>query len=442
MLAEAAEIIPRVSGNVTVDITTVNATTNNKTYHGHLAPEGGLALINSKVMIQNATNWVLRYLTIRDGATAVLSTDDALFLNRPNKIALDHLSLGWGGDEALDIYTGNTGAGGTYSDLIFQRSIFGQQRTGHNTGCLIGYTGGTGNGEPLVTGQLNFWATWARTPNFAGDTGAYGRFSNDVAYGWVGRTSNIVRKPNVDIYNNYYKASTDTLTLDVSMMNQYQDEGLGNPSIYSAGNYVEGYLTDLEADNTGAGGIWSYFDNYNSTLLPSGWFRGSPLSIDANVGYNPLTALDTYSTIVTDKEVGNNRSTDSNGSPVVGLDSVDEAYFTAFNSGASTIVAEGSWSHPTIASNTAYPDTNLNGIDDDFETTHSITSSSQVITNWTFGDITVVNNAGYTAFEMWSAYAAGDFERLSTIGNTFYTLTETQKGRNKHNIRKFVKRNM
>jgi hypothetical protein len=60
-----------------------------------------------------------------------------------------------------------------------------------------------------------------------------------------------------------------------------------------------------------------------------------------------------------------------------------------------------------------YADANWNGIDDGFEQAHGITASGDVNTRWSFDDLEVINDAGYDAFEMYSAWVAGDFDRLA-----------------------------
>ncbi len=113
------------------------------------------------------------------------------------------------------------------------------------------------------------------------------------------------------------------------------------------------------------------------------------------------------------KEVGANRTTDVNGNPVIGLDSVDDHYLTAIANGTNPRTPEANWVHPPVADNPPYPDANKNGIADAFEALHGISAANEVIVDWDFGDYVVVNDAGYTAFEMYSAWVAGDFERLA-----------------------------
>lgn len=407
-LQQDRQIIPRVSGNINGgNIILSGAGYGDFTYHGHLAPEGGLAHTNAKIEIANADNWIVRYLTSREGIGATVTIDDQFSINRCDRVAIDHCSFGWFGDEAMNFFPG-TVDNFVYEDIIIQRTIFGNGRDDHNVGLLVGaYQADRGDVETSI--HLNFFpASQSRTPEMQGEELSYHKAANNVVYNWVGRNINAVRNPNADVIGYYFKAGPRTVTpIQNSRFAQYQDNSAeADPSFYIAGNYAESFFTDLEADNRP---LWTEFDHTNTTELPSSFFRGSPLASS----YTPITALETYATIITDQEVGNNRSTNSSGVTVFGHDSVDEAYFTAFNAGTDSWLPEASFTHPTRASNTAYPDTNWNGIDDDFETAHGITASTDVILLWELDGYIIRNTAGYNAFEIWSAYKAGMIDMLA-----------------------------
>ena len=412
-LEEPRHIIPRVSGNVEGSISVQRSRVNDMTFHGHLAPEGGLAVINGNVAFSSVDNVVLRYLTIRFGNQAEIAGDDGLVLNRINRWAIDHCSIGWSADEDSSVFVGRDEEL-VYGPIIYQRTLFGQGRDAHDRGMLLGTTDSGPSSEITANIHLNFWVVAARTPNAAGEERTFVRSANSVIYDWNGRTTNLLRRPRFDEIGNYYRPGPTTVSPFFGYyLNKYQNQGEGPPSIYTAGNFVEGFLTDLEANNQV---IWSRFDPNNGNgidndPLPTSWFRAEPLPADPNVGYAPISALEAKASIIDAREVGHNRSTNASGETVFGHDSVDDAYFVAFEATADSQVPERDWIHPARPTNAPYPDANWNGIDDAFEREHGIESADQVITEWTIDGVELVNRAGYDAFEVWSALRAGDMRR-------------------------------
>jgi hypothetical protein len=72
------------------------------------------------------------------------------------------------------------------------------------------------------------------------------------------------------------------------------------------------------------------------------------------------------------------------------------------------------WTQPVLPENTrgaAFYDS-LPDIPEFFVTQHGVTSNEQVIGDYVFGAYRVENAAGYSALEIYLAFAAGDFERL------------------------------
>ncbi|AWV88683.1 hypothetical protein [Bradymonas sediminis] len=410
-LEEPRHIIPRVSGAVDLGsgILLDGYQYSHFTYHGHLAPEGGFSLTNNNLVIRRNRNIVVRFLRARYGRAAGLAEDDALLFYRAHTFAVDHSSLAWAGDETFSIgTTRNT----PYPAIIGQNNIVGQTREGHNTGSLIGYTSSAGGAQGVVSWHNNVYVGVShRTPNFAGDSEMFGRIFNNITYDWQSRLTNLVGAPTVDVAYNYYKKGPTRSDMPSNRYNKYQDLRESRPyppSIYTAGNIMPGVLEDPGADNQQ---LWTLFQSVDP--VPVELFRTTPLPVDSEVGYQPSTAEQAYARNVLAKEAGANRTTDSAGNPVIGLDSVDDHYLEAIANGTDPRTPEANWVHPPVPSNTPFPDANKNGIADAFEAAHGITSADEVIVDWDFGEYLVANEAGYTAFEMYSAWVAGDFERLA-----------------------------
>lgn len=427
LLGQDREIIPRIAGRVELgsDLTVSSGSSRwDMTYHGHLAPTGGLYITNYQVYINRMEQWVFRYLRLRVGADEVNTSTyvgDVLSWIGTRNTIVDHCSLGWGFDEGLS----SNNNGDNYINNIWSYNLLHQNIQGHNTGSLIGYTnGGALAGKNTVHDVHNnvYVGVTHRVPNFAGDNGSEGRIYNNITYGWNGRLTTLIGAPSVDVSYNYYKRSPD-FSHNARYVNKWESvpdytaspvepAPAGDlpypPSIWSEGNIYPGYITSATADNKT---LWrDYFADTNQ--LPSGWFRSSAMSISSTVGYQPTSAQDAYDRLVIGGEVGANRTTSSAGVAVVARDIIDTWYINSIKNNTTAYRTLANWTHPSITAGTAYTDSDWNGIADSFETAHGISLSTDVITSWDFGTYTVTNNAGYTAFEIWSAYIAGDFERI------------------------------
>lgn len=399
-------IIPRISAKTTLTnwLLISGTSKGNKTYHGHLAPVGGFSITGDWILYQDSENVILRYLRSRFGNTSIAGTDDAFTWRRGSMMAVDHCSFGWAADESMSM---GAEAAADYHSIIFQNNIVGQCKDGHNTGSILGYTdsGTGGNADADYHNNLVIGVTH-RTPNASGDDGSEIRIYNNVVYDWEFRLTNVVNAPNVDVAYNYYKEGPNSGTIGLNERNVRQSTGFPrSPSIFTEGNYYPGVLTDPDADNQT---IWSVFGS--STPLAGSLFRDTRLTIATEVGYTPTTATAAYTKMITNEDVGMNRTVDSSGNTVIGHDSVDAGYISAVQAGTNPRTAEGSWSHPSVTSNTFYTDTNWNAIYDGFETAHSISSASDVPTNIILDGNFFPNVEGYDWFEIWSMYKAGDFD--------------------------------
>lgn len=399
----------------------------NISYHGHLAPSGGLAITNSYMTISRAANIIMRYASfavhnnVTTGTNGQPSGPDNLFFNRCHKVALDHSSFRFNGDEACSFGVGSEGA--TFDSIITQRNIFGEGHPTHNRGMILGSTSNGTTSNIKATLHNNLWITFARTPNISGSVSSpntYVRTSNGVVYNWVGRTMNLLGSPNVDEINKYYVAGPNTIPLDVSMFNQFQSIYGGPPSIYTAGNIVDGYFTNPYADNRFA--LWSEFDNNNSNTLPPSYFRVSPLPVDSDVGYNPKSAIEGYNSVILDQEVGSNRSTDQNGNTVFYHDSIDQNYINSVKNKTNPNTPLANWAHPSRPTNTVHQaDTTWNGIYDGFQSENNINLASDVKSSYTWKGDTYLNPANYNSFEVWSAIAGGAKELITGTAVGLYS---------------------
>lgn len=414
-LEEPAHIIPRVSGNIDgADLRVRNrsgGTTfakGHKTIHGHLAPEGGLAVINTGLYFEWTDDLIIRHLTVRYGRGAELGREDTVFFTRSPNIIVDHCSIGWGGDEALSVEPG--GEAHHIGNVILQRNLFGQQRDGHNVGVLFGTPNSPASLSVNV--HLNFFAASNhRFPGIGGNESSFARFANNVVFDWFGRAVILAEALRLDVIGYYFRRlPNDEIPLGYPMLNQYIERGDAPPSIHAAGSIVEALVSDPNADNRP---MFTYFPHTDTTPLPDSYFRSEPLPHDPDTGYVPVSATDALRSVIGQREVGHNRATAADGRSIVAHDAVDAAYLDAFEGRHRSRVPEAEWEHPERAPGVFFTDDNWNGIYDPFEAQNGIRSSEDVLEEYTWDGVTYLNGAGYDSFEVWSFIAAGEGSLLS-----------------------------
>jgi hypothetical protein len=99
-------------------------------------------------------------------------------------------------------------------------------------------------------------------------------------------------------------------------------------------------------------------------------------------------------------------------------DSYDVERLSDVRDGVSRDPANKVWTQPILPNNMR-PDSYYGALHDIptfFAAAHGITANSDVIPVYDFGDYQVRNDAGYSGFEMYLFYAAGDFDRQRGVG--------------------------
>lgn len=126
----ARHVVPKVGGLVTLE-TDLEVTNANFTYHGHLAPGGGLMFKKRNVEI-GADNVICRHLKTFPGHEDAGQTN-GLWVKGINGCVMDHCTSGWSDDQCMDAY-------GSYQNVTFQWNLIAEpsDRIGQNFGSLIG----------------------------------------------------------------------------------------------------------------------------------------------------------------------------------------------------------------------------------------------------------------------------------------------------------------
>lgn len=337
---------------------------NNLSIMGQTSPEGGITIeVNEELMFQNVDSIIIRYLRVRSRS----STQDALWLLNCTNVITDHLSVSYGGDEALSI-SGSTGTSGnvTISRCFFQES---------KTGTILGVD----NVEGDFTYAYNLCANIShRFPNPKG-AGRYDIFNNSI-YNWKERTVRITNNPQCNIVNNYHYAGQNGLHAPgwfgvggniTSRTYKLQYKVDKNPLIYCAGNvFYPSFRTNPQTNDWL---LWQIFAGSDTTYQGSPIAEGDPVPTEFQTltpfSYVGLTipivpATSAHNDIV--QNVGCRYRINALGQRVDNTDTVDQNYLDKVINDTETefYTARNNYTYSTITSNTIGTDTNGDGIPD------------------------------------------------------------------------------
>lgn len=313
-------IVFDVSG--TIELTGLTITASNLTIAGQTAPVGGITLTGTPINISNASNIIIRYVRFRPDYNDT-QTVDGINVTNCDDIIMDHISLSWGGDEAMSII-------GDSDTWTVSNSIIGES----STGMLAGDSNSNISSNISIHGNL-WYNISHRFPNAnASRTDVI----NNVVHNWYTRIMVVSAHDNVQLneINNYYqRGSRPTNVLDAGQVSgNWLDIGSAsqraNIRIYTSGNVINDVLA--ATDNQ-----WNaplYRHRFNIT---SGAYAGTNQWDAANTDFQALTpfellgadypfisAQDSYNDVLYSS--GACRTLDGSGNVILDWDTIDDRY--------------------------------------------------------------------------------------------------------------------
>lgn len=374
----ARTVIFRVGGTISLSSAIV-IDDPNITIAGQTAPGNGILFRNHEIQFR-ADNQIVRHIRARVGSGAGSNIDAFRILATSGTVTenviLDHCSSSWATDENLSFGIFSTGS---IRDCTVQNSIIAD--------------GGYGT---LVS--ANVYRVSIINNYYAHNSDRNVRIGH---YDDIAPQLNDLRAEVINnLFYNFNYAVNQTYGTKGSFIGNYyrlrtgQTMALGNVFQFTTSGEYPGSRSDTEIyldDNILSGTGTLQNSNINAYKVSS-----PPNSS----GINPVLASTIPSTIFSDVGAYSNLPQ--------GLDAVDLAFIQNY---ADDAIAAAE-SYPTISGGTPYPDSNNDGISDTWASTHDISSASQVKSTYTINGKTIINNAGYTALEIFLAELAGDFERL------------------------------
>ena len=375
-----------------------------------------------------ADHVVFRFIRFRrgpDGVGGSVSGDNIDFLNADYWI-LDHCSLSWSTDENLA--AGNSSKG-TMQYCISSEGLYfsthwysvdpnsSSYQTGHSKGSIFGW--GSAPVDSLTFYKNYFAHNDGRNPRIYA-SGATFEIVNNVMYNnryfniEVGSDGTDTIRTN--IVKNLLIPGPDTRlerymvhSVDNAYHGIYMNNNIG---FHRKNNYQDDWMeVGQYATPIGQSGrSYSPFDSPMKDifpLLPPAYQLDDIVLSDVGASlawdYVDLRVLADAENLTPTEE-----------KTITGMDPAHwngaSSYFGIINDPSEV----GGW--PDLAPMTTIaPDSNLDGVDDTWASTHGVTAWDDVIPMYTFGNITVNNLAGYTARAIYLSYLAEDFKRLLPV---------------------------
>jgi len=251
------------------------------TISGQTAPGGGILIKGDTGIALSTNDVIIRYLRVR--LTGVGAPDSGQvyigITTGAYNCIIDHCSGSWTLDEGIMVWKHGVPATPDIYNITIQRCLLAEGLSQHSTGMLIGgdTTADSRKVHEISVHHNLFVHNYDRNPRMAS---AGAQIINNVVYNWGSRVGVSERQNTVDFINNYWKPGPMSGTMIYK--HESKDIGTGevypDPSIYIAGNIVEGRFPDPADDN------WPLIVRDDAagfppnTPLPASYRRSTPLA--------------------------------------------------------------------------------------------------------------------------------------------------------------------
>ncbi len=416
------DISGRIDLSSQVNLNDVNS---NFTVLGQTAPQGGITITNFPVILGNNTNTdnaIFRFIRIRNGNyTGVpdVYTHNGIISRGGNGFIIDHCSFAMNDDQAISV----RGVGGRFfENFTMAHNLFSENATS----VII-----DGNGDQSVRDVTSYRNAWKnemhRQPNYGGITQI--DHINNIHDNFENRLINLNKAGTKDAnyIANYIRTGPTSPTIGPN-----KTQVSGSISIYTANNYHNLLATTPALDDQQ---LWS---DFSDNALPGGDFTTTMHPI-LGVQMKIESAQEAFDTVRAD--VGANTYVSDAGVRGKYLDSYDTQLIADIDSGTQGSINDKTWTQPTLPNNTRGAGFYVDDPDlpQFFIDAHpGVTAASSVVQTYNFTHFdtgepyTVINDAGYTAFEIYADWVARDFERIIQNGNvpenTSYSISQSISG--------------
>ncbi len=221
------------------------------TIAGQTAPGDGICLKNYPLDIKGTHDVIVRYLRIRPGTDSGLegSNIDGIEVSNSQNVIIDHCTIGWTGDEALNSWKGNRNVTVQWTLIHEPLNEAMHSKGEHGFSASLGGENSSYHHNLFVSGK-------GRNPSIGGNGDLHTinlDFRNNVIFNYGTRTCD--GKPmTINMVNNYYKPGPATIPQvkrRVALIDNAEKYGFYG-IWYIDGNYIDGYPA-ISADNWNGG---------------------------------------------------------------------------------------------------------------------------------------------------------------------------------------------
>jgi hypothetical protein len=403
----------RVAGTIVLQSTMI-ITNANITIAGQTSP-GGIQVRAAKagetggpftgsLLISKANNVVMRYMRFRHGKT--IETGETIQSGAPFKIqdggrfnVIDHNSFYWTEDENINTWSFTT----ALRDITYSWNIVTEPLIIHATNGAAGAAVGSGIHSGMVNLDYhhNFLGTAShRNPNM---TVGEVKWINNVVYNYGFRGTQLGGAIRADLISNIYKLGPKAPSLGIREFIWRNDPAYsGNPSLYVSGNSGPRHPDPgaTSSEWTDMVGVASSENGADTGPLNTAFRRTTQLtSTSIPIVPEPVSTLETSMGLTTTTvpfPVGASRRLTANGAWVTAYDSNDSRVVQEYrtNTGPSQYPTDGTPS--TITGSTPYPDADLDGMSDTWETANGLNPANA-------NDRNTVHSTGYRMLDFFLA---------------------------------------
>jgi hypothetical protein len=365
----------------------------NTTIAGETSP-GGICIRLSDVWIRES-NVIVRYIKFRPGPNSPAGTDGLKIRTSfsVNNFIIDHCSLSHAKDENFNTSV----TGDVVNDFVTNWTL---------QYCMLYHSYGSGNA--LIGNQKNgsvyknYFSNEAFRSPITADCECSHETINNIIHG-VNEGQNTGFGSNWDAIGQIFQNTGPNSALTI------QDPNVARPN----GNcmHLDGQLGPNDAnvyeeDTIIRGGGPFKSSNYQIAERNVRQVTGSGI-VPMIIGQDNGAALEADLFAAGPRGVGAS----------IWRDTFDQEQINDYFENTITVISDNP-AYPVINDITPPVSTIIPGIPNDFVNTHGITSASQIKTNWTIDNNIIINNAGYTAIEIYLFSLTGDLTLPENINNS------------------------
>lgn len=315
-------IVFAVSGTIELTSSLKISNVDNITIGGQTAPAGGVIITGEEIVFTECDNWIMRFLRFRPNWDHSGNVDAVSWVRCKN-IIVDHVSVSWGGDEAMSFVGANS------DKITMQRTLVGESKTG----TIMGNSNYANNGSQ-PTGDYSlldcmYYNVSHRFP--VGVTNDRMDVINNVVHNWNYRLISLNAQSNIKLnnINNYYqKGCLSNNALDHHYVNRLDYDPNYMQQVYTSGNIISSDFTDPNADNKLLWDYWSSAKPPKAALdqVDAEYFVNSPFPLLGDQSYVIKTAEHAFQDVV--NNVGANKIIQADGNVVINIDQIDAVYLS------------------------------------------------------------------------------------------------------------------